>query len=90
MTVGEEDGIRGEVMVSQEFQEVLDTLVRGHAGVHHRAGLLVIGPEYYAIGTQGVKSKYAGLKHRQFVIIANLLTFCQLCRIKDPHGCISE
>ena len=64
MAMGEENGIRGEVVASQKIQKVLNALVRGHAGVHYRTGLLAIGPKHHAIGSQRVKSKYAGLKHR--------------------------
>ena len=91
VTVGKEDGIRSKALFLKESDEFLEAFLRGHAGVCQRAGLLAIGPKHHAIGAQRVESKYAGMKHNRLgVIVANLVTFYQLCKIKGRPGCTLE
>ena len=56
--VREQDGVRREPMVLEKTLQLLHALRRGHARIHHRAGLLAIFPQHYAIGSQRVKGKY--------------------------------
>ena len=83
MAVRKENGVGREAFLLKKIREFLDAVVRRHAGIYHGAGLLALLPMDRTVGAQGVESKYAGMKHRLCLIIANLLTFCQLCRIQS-------
>ena len=63
MAVGKQDGIGPEAFTLHIVRELLHSFVGGHAGIHHGAGVLSVGPQDHAIGSQGVESKYSGMKH---------------------------